>query len=181
MSNSQSMWEYNEIESFSLIPELRVGRWGEFATESKSNAKKLKNRRVRLCDWVRLWERGDGEPSGTGEQWSTEWERADEWIGWDTLGFCYFGQTVRFAPFFFNRPVQHQYSVFQLIQCVSGMKKKRTWHWRTGSGVGQWFSGHFAALVHHRSALSSGSWCLDGDFKFSIALHFLEHSKRYGH
>ena len=91
MSNSQSMWEYDEIESFSLIPELTVGRWGEFATESKSNAKKLKNRRVRLCDWVRLWERGDGEPSGTGEQWSTEWERADECIGWDTLGFCYFG------------------------------------------------------------------------------------------
>ena len=54
-----------------------------------------------------------------------EWERADEWIGWDTLGFCYFGQTVRFAPFFFNRPVQRQYSVFQLIQRVSGMKKKK--------------------------------------------------------
>ena len=73
-----------------------------------------------------------------------EWERADEWIGWDTLGFCYFGQTVRFAPFFFNRPVQRQYSVFQLIQRVSRMKKKRTWHWRTGSGVRHWF----------------GSWCI---------------------
>ena len=70
---------------------------------------------------------------------------------------------------------------FSWFSAYREWKKKRTWHWRTGSGVGQWFGGHFATLVHHRSALSSGSWCLDGDFKFSIALHFLEHSKRYGH
>ena len=27
--------------------------------------------------------------------------KIEEWIRWDSLGFCYFGQTVHFAPFFF--------------------------------------------------------------------------------
>ena len=62
MSNSQSMWEYNELEIekprlkalISSIPELRVGQWGEVSLRVKTWGEleiesHTKNRRVRMC------------------------------------------------------------------------------------------------------------------------------------
>ena len=90
------MWEYNELEIenlrlkalISLIPELRMGRWGEVSLrletwgelETKSHAK---NRRVRLClkEWLSVSVRKGRlrveSQEGTGEH--REWERAEDW------------------------------------------------------------------------------------------------------
>ena len=128
----QWAWDWKtKIESFSLIPELRVGRWGEV---SLIPSPRVMQRNWRIGEWdcvtECVYERGEKEsrePSGTGEQWSTESERElkiEEWIMWDSLGFCYFGQTVHFAPFFFlnfglNQLVWHWYGVFWLIRTDS--------------------------------------------------------------
>ena len=87
---------------------MRVGRWGEV---SLIPSPRVMQRNWRIGEWdcvtECVYERGEKEsrePSGTGEQWSTESERElkiEEWIRWDSLGFCHFGQTVHFAPFFF--------------------------------------------------------------------------------
>ena len=116
-----------------------------------------------------VYERGEKEswePSGTGEQWSTESERElkiEEWIRWDSLGFCYFGQTVHFTPFFFFE-FWPESAGLAPVWCVladtdwfnanwsdsvqvdpswresarnGNQKKKKKWtqHWRAGSGV----------------------------------------------
>ena len=85
-----------------------MGRWGEV---SLIPSPRVMQRNWRIGEWdcvtECVYERGEKEsrePSGTGEQWSTESERElkiEEWIRWDSLGFCFFGQTVHFAPFFF--------------------------------------------------------------------------------
>ena len=86
-------WEWVSEVSLLLSPRVmqrnwRIGEWD--------------------CVTECVYERGEKESrelSGTGEQWSTESERElkiEEWIRWDSLGFCYFGQTVHFAPFFFE-------------------------------------------------------------------------------
>ena len=99
----------------SLIPELRVGRWGEVSLrletwgklETQSHGK---NKRVRiyLKEWlsasVREGRQRAESCEGTGEH--REWGRAENWRmnrveNWDSLGFYYEVQTVRFAPFFF--------------------------------------------------------------------------------
>ena len=108
-----------------------MGRWGEV---SLIPSPRVMQRNWRIGEWdcvtECVYERGEKEsrePSGTGEQWSTESERElkiEEWIMWDSLGFCYFGQTVHFAPFFFlnfglNQLVWHWYGVFWLIRTDS--------------------------------------------------------------
>ena len=101
MSSSQSMWEYNEHEIeklrlkalISLIPELRVDRWGELKTWDLRLEVSLRPRVMQRIgewecvlgsDWVHLWERGDGEQRAKRGLGSTESERAlkiEEWIG----------------------------------------------------------------------------------------------------
>ena len=69
MSNSQSMWEYNELKIeklrlkalISLIPELRVGWWGEVSLRLRVMQRIGEWECVLGSDRVRLWERGDGE------------------------------------------------------------------------------------------------------------------------
>ena len=64
------MWEYNELEIeklrlkalISLIPELRVGRWGEVSLRMRVMQRIDGEWDWDLgSDWVHLWDRGDGE------------------------------------------------------------------------------------------------------------------------